>query len=152
MGKALTVVPLLDQRALAPWDVHALYVYELRSGLLLALTDQHYRAALPGESRQLYWCSKAGTIGVFVPGCCALPARQHQLLIKKHAHEICHLEHQLLNVRLPQLLDWLQVNPVDAIGLQELKLTDDKFPLPNWKRLAIRLSAMVRRLITASPF
>ena len=33
-----------------------------------------------------------------------------------------------LNVRLPQLLDWLQVNPVDAIGLQELKLTDDKFP------------------------
>ncbi len=33
-----------------------------------------------------------------------------------------------LNVRLPQLLDWLQANPVDAIGLQELKLTDDKFP------------------------
>ncbi|MBQ0132548.1 MAG: endonuclease/exonuclease/phosphatase family protein, partial [Comamonas sp.] len=33
-----------------------------------------------------------------------------------------------LTVRLPQLLDWLQVNPVDAIGLQELKLTDDKFP------------------------
>lgn len=33
-----------------------------------------------------------------------------------------------LNVRLPQLQDWLQANPVDAIGLQELKLTDDKFP------------------------
>ncbi len=33
-----------------------------------------------------------------------------------------------LNVRLPQVLDWLQANPVDALGLQELKLTDDKFP------------------------
>jgi exodeoxyribonuclease-3 len=26
------------------------------------------------------------------------------------------------------LLDWLKANPVSAIGLQELKLTDDKFP------------------------
>jgi exodeoxyribonuclease III len=33
-----------------------------------------------------------------------------------------------LTIRLPQLLDWLAANPVDAIGLQELKLTDDKFP------------------------
>jgi exodeoxyribonuclease-3 len=33
-----------------------------------------------------------------------------------------------LSVRLPQLLDWLQANPVDAIVLQETKLTDDKFP------------------------
>jgi exodeoxyribonuclease-3 len=33
-----------------------------------------------------------------------------------------------LGVRLPQLLDWLAANPVDAIVLQELKLTDDKFP------------------------
>ncbi len=33
-----------------------------------------------------------------------------------------------LNVRLPQLLDWLAANPVDAIVLQETKLTDDKFP------------------------
>ena len=33
-----------------------------------------------------------------------------------------------LSVRLPQVLDWLQANPVDALGLQELKLTDDKFP------------------------
>lgn len=33
-----------------------------------------------------------------------------------------------LAVRLPQLLDWLQANPVDAIVLQETKLTDDKFP------------------------
>ncbi|QTN25503.1 exodeoxyribonuclease III [Rhizobacter sp. AJA081-3] len=33
-----------------------------------------------------------------------------------------------LSVRLPQLLDWLAVHPVDAIVLQETKLTDDKFP------------------------
>jgi exodeoxyribonuclease III len=31
-------------------------------------------------------------------------------------------------VRLPQLLGWLAANPVDAIVLQETKLTDDKFP------------------------
>ncbi len=33
-----------------------------------------------------------------------------------------------LAVRLPQLLDWLSANPVDAVVLQETKLTDDKFP------------------------
>jgi exodeoxyribonuclease-3 len=33
-----------------------------------------------------------------------------------------------LTVRLPQLLDWLAANPVDALVLQETKLTDDKFP------------------------
>ncbi len=33
-----------------------------------------------------------------------------------------------LAVRLPQLLAWLQLNPVDVIVLQETKLTDDKFP------------------------
>ncbi len=33
-----------------------------------------------------------------------------------------------LTVRLPQVLDWLQANPVDVVALQELKLTDDKFP------------------------
>ncbi len=34
-----------------------------------------------------------------------------------------------LSVRLPQVLDWLAANPVDALCLQELKLSDDKFPL-----------------------
>jgi exodeoxyribonuclease III len=34
-----------------------------------------------------------------------------------------------LTVRLPQVIDWLAANPVDVLGLQELKLTDDKFPL-----------------------
>ena len=33
-----------------------------------------------------------------------------------------------LNVRLPQVLDWLAANPVDVLALQELKLTDEKFP------------------------
>jgi exodeoxyribonuclease-3 len=34
-----------------------------------------------------------------------------------------------LTVRLPQVLDWLATNPVDVLALQELKMTDDKFPL-----------------------
>jgi exodeoxyribonuclease III len=33
-----------------------------------------------------------------------------------------------LKVRLPQVLDWLRANPVDALCLQELKLTDMAFP------------------------
>ena len=33
-----------------------------------------------------------------------------------------------LAVRLPQVLDWLAANPVDVLALQELKLSDDKFP------------------------
>ncbi len=33
-----------------------------------------------------------------------------------------------LGVRLPQVLDWLNTSQVDVLGLQELKLTDEKFP------------------------
>ena len=33
-----------------------------------------------------------------------------------------------LTVRLTQVLDWLMLNPVDVLVLQELKMTDDKFP------------------------
>lgn len=33
-----------------------------------------------------------------------------------------------LKVRLPQVLDWLRANPVDALCLQELKMTDAVFP------------------------
>lgn len=33
-----------------------------------------------------------------------------------------------LNVRLPQVLQWLAENPVDVLCLQELKLVDEKFP------------------------
>lgn len=34
-----------------------------------------------------------------------------------------------LTARLQHVLDWLIANPVDVLCLQELKLTDDKFPL-----------------------
>lgn len=34
-----------------------------------------------------------------------------------------------LTARLQHVLDWTASNPVDALCLQELKLTDDKFPL-----------------------
>jgi exodeoxyribonuclease III len=33
-----------------------------------------------------------------------------------------------LSVRLPQVLEWLATNPIEVLALQELKLTDDKFP------------------------
>jgi exodeoxyribonuclease-3 len=38
-------------------------------------------------------------------------------------------------VRLPHLLDWLRANPVDVIGLQELKLQDEQFPLAELQAL-----------------
>lgn len=34
-----------------------------------------------------------------------------------------------LKVRLPQVLQWLSTQPVDVLCLQELKMTDDKFPV-----------------------
>lgn len=34
-----------------------------------------------------------------------------------------------LNVRLNHVLQWLEANPVDILCLQELKQTDDKFPI-----------------------
>jgi exodeoxyribonuclease-3 len=34
-----------------------------------------------------------------------------------------------LKVRLPQVLDWLEHQRPDVLGLQETKLTDDKFPI-----------------------
>jgi exodeoxyribonuclease-3 len=34
-----------------------------------------------------------------------------------------------LAVRLPQVVDWLAAQPVDLLCLQELKITDEKFPL-----------------------
>lgn len=34
-----------------------------------------------------------------------------------------------LTIRLPQVLDWLSANPVDALCLQELKLNDEKYPV-----------------------
>jgi exodeoxyribonuclease-3 len=40
-----------------------------------------------------------------------------------------------LTVRLPQVLDWLQTNPVNVLALQELKLTDDKFPAEAFRQM-----------------
>ncbi len=34
-----------------------------------------------------------------------------------------------LKVRLPHVLQWLADNPIDILCLQELKMTDDKFPI-----------------------
>jgi exodeoxyribonuclease-3 len=55
-----------------------------------------------------------------------------------------------LSVRLPQVLAWLQDNPVDALGLQELKLTDDKF-LRRLQAAGYHAVAMARRPTTALP-
>ena len=38
-----------------------------------------------------------------------------------------------LTARLQHVLDWLAANPVDVLCLQELKLSDDKFPLMELK-------------------
>jgi len=50
-----------------------------------------------------------------------------------HAMKIATWNVNSLTVRLPQVLDWLAAQsaadaPVDVLALQELKLTDDKFP------------------------
>jgi len=46
-----------------------------------------------------------------------------------------------LTVRLPQVLDWLTANPVDALGLQELKLVDEKFPFDALKEIGYHAAA-----------
>lgn len=43
-----------------------------------------------------------------------------------------------LSVRLPQVLAWLEAQPVDVLALQELKLTDDKFPHEAFAALGYR--------------
>lgn len=46
-----------------------------------------------------------------------------------------------LTVRLPQVLDWLAANPVDALGLQELKLVDEKFPFDALREIGYHAAA-----------
>ena len=46
-----------------------------------------------------------------------------------------------LNVRLPQVLEWLAANPVDALGLQELKLVDEKFPFDALREIGYHAAA-----------
>jgi exodeoxyribonuclease-3 len=55
-----------------------------------------------------------------------------------------------LTARLQHVLDWLAANPVDVLCLQELKMTDDKFPLdalrgPGTKHCAVRPEDLQRR-------
>ena len=40
-----------------------------------------------------------------------------------------------LTVRLPQVLEWLSVEQVDALVLQELKMTDEKFPFQVFQQI-----------------
>jgi exodeoxyribonuclease III len=40
-----------------------------------------------------------------------------------------------LRARLAHVLDWLKANPVDALGLQELKLQDEQFPRAEFEAL-----------------
>jgi exonuclease III len=60
-----------------------------------------------------------------------------------------------LTVRLPQVLDWLATQKaeggVDVLALQELKLTDDKFPLPHSPKRVTRRSGLARKPTTAWP-
>lgn len=45
-----------------------------------------------------------------------------------------------LKVRLPQVIAWLDANPVDALCLQELKLPQDKFPAEALAELGYKAS------------
>ena len=47
-----------------------------------------------------------------------------------------------LSVRLPQVLAWLAANPVDVLGLQELKLTEDKFPFAEFEAAGYQAVAL----------
>ncbi|MCW8165392.1 exodeoxyribonuclease III [Verminephrobacter aporrectodeae subsp. tuberculatae] len=50
-----------------------------------------------------------------------------------------------LTVRLPQVLAWLAAHPVDALCLQELKLSDDKFPHAALKEAGYEAAAFGQR-------
>jgi exodeoxyribonuclease-3 len=45
-----------------------------------------------------------------------------------------------LKVRLPHVLQWLAENPVDVLGLQETKTTDDKFPIAEIEAAGYRVA------------
>lgn len=45
-----------------------------------------------------------------------------------------------LNVRLDQMLQWLEAHPVDVLCIQETKLTDDKFPVEQIEAAGYRVA------------
>ena len=57
-----------------------------------------------------------------------------------------------LKVRLPQVLQWLEMNPVDVLCIQETKLTDDKFPQAEIEAAGYHVAFTGQRPITASPY
>ena len=62
-----------------------------------------------------------------------------------------------LTARLQHVLDWLTANPVDVLGLQELKMTDDKFPFDALREIGYEAAAFGQKtyngvaLLTRSP-
>ncbi|MGB3070227.1 MAG: exodeoxyribonuclease III [Ottowia sp.] len=46
-----------------------------------------------------------------------------------------------LTARLQHVLDWLTANPVDVLALQELKMTDDKFPFDALREIGYEAAA-----------
>ena len=50
-----------------------------------------------------------------------------------------------LTARLPHVVDWLAANPVDVLGLQELKTTDDKFPFEDLQAAGYQAQAFGQR-------
>ena len=50
-------------------------------------------------------------------------------LLTSSAMQIATWNVNSLKVRLPQVLDWLAANPVEVLCLQELKLSDENFPV-----------------------
>ena len=56
-----------------------------------------------------------------------------------------------LTVRLPQVLDWLAANPVDALVLQETKTTDDKFPREAIEAAGYKVAFLVKKPTTVWP-
>jgi exodeoxyribonuclease-3 len=45
-----------------------------------------------------------------------------------------------VRARLPLLVQWLQENPVDVLGIQETKVEDDKFPRAEFESLGYEVA------------
>jgi len=50
-----------------------------------------------------------------------------------------------LTARLPHVIDWLAANPVDVLGLQELKTVDEKFPFEALQQAGYQAQAFGQR-------
>ena len=68
-------------------------------------------------------------IGIFLYDLYKTPATWRISYLIRPMFKIASWNVNSLKVRLPQVLDWLHQYPVDVLGLQELKMTNDQFPL-----------------------